>query len=148
MRNLPTTTLCDVQTRDNWVPSETFNSMEKYLRTLTESDLTLSPVGKNTECYRIYEALALGSVPVVEDVLTPGRCVAPLRLLKRYNAPLLYVKSWSELPALLEAESKLSLMDRVKRRQVVVEWYEKFKLQLRDLFLNSLRKVFFKKGHE
>lgn len=45
-----------------------------YQYALSLSDLTLNPVGMNTECYRIYEAMAHGSVPVVEDKTTPGLC--------------------------------------------------------------------------
>lgn len=80
-----------------WQPLENEQSRQLYLDTLLQSDLTLSPVGLNTECYRIYEALSLGSIPVVEDVMTPGECdtssaASPLRQLRKMNAPILYLK--------------------------------------------------------
>jgi hypothetical protein len=56
--------------------------------------------------FRIYEAMAYGSVPVIEDVMTPGECgvspaskMYPLRLLKELEAPVIYVKNWAtDLP--------------------------------------------------
>lgn len=146
IKNIPNSMKCEVETRDTWVPSETFSSMEKYLRTLSDSDLTLNPVGKNTECYRIYEAMALGSVPIVEDVMTPGECISPLRLLKQHQAPLIYVKSWDELPALLNAEKKLSVSKRTARRKKLVQWYEDFKMKMKAVFLKTLREKFFPKN--
>ncbi|KAJ7411465.1 transmembrane protein 5 [Pitangus sulphuratus] len=58
-----------------WQPQETNESFKNYQDALLQSDLTLCPVGINTECYRIYEACSYGSLPVIEDVMTP---VSPL----------------------------------------------------------------------
>jgi len=85
-----------------WLPLESEQSRQLYLDIVLQSDLTLSPVGLNTECYRIYEALSLGSIPVVEDIMTPGECDAsnaasPLRQLKKMNAPVLYLKVCANL---------------------------------------------------
>lgn len=133
-----------------WLPLETDESREDYLHALSESDITLNPVGQNTECYRIYEAMAYGSVPVVEDVMTPGECGAspvsklyPLRLLKEYNAPVIYIRDWSSLPQLLQQESELSHKDRIKRRENLLQWYENFKLAMRDKLVNVLEERFF-----
>jgi len=41
---------------------------------LKSSDLTLCPVGLNSESYRIYEALSVGSLPVVEDRVVTDSC--------------------------------------------------------------------------
>ena len=123
------------------MPQETRADMRVYTQALMNSDLTLSPVGKNSECYRIYEAMSLGSVPVIEDVMTPGECgskhsedSAPSRLLKQYNAPVIYIKSWHELPEILEREKALSLDDIVTRRKNLIKWYHDFKLGMRDKF--------------
>lgn len=139
---------CFVAARDTWVPSETYESMERYLKVLTDSDLTLNPAGQNTECYRIYEALSLGSVPIVEDVLTPGQCDSennsPLRLLKEHKAPLIYIRNWNELQDILETESKLSLEVKVERRKRIVKWYESFKVKMKNRFLDIIKRNFFK----
>ena len=142
---------CFVHTRDNWLPSETKDSSELYQNAMRDSDITLCPVGRNTECYRIYEAMSYGSVPIVEDILTPGKCghtspddvaMLPLRILKRMNAPLIYVKSWTELPDIIGNEKKLTFNYIVKRRAQLVHWYKKFKFKLREYFVKQVRTGF------
>lgn len=149
------------------------------MRVLSQSDLTLSPVGINTECYRIYESLSLGSVPVIEDIMTPGLCgdtpaslnhqsinnsnhiflntannkeyilgkgnySAPLRLLKALNAPVIFIKDWkANLNAVLQKESEMTDMDIIKRREHVIQWYEKFKTQMSEQLVNVLLDKFF-----
>ena len=56
------------------MPGETQESRQEYYHALLHSDFTLNPVGKNTECYRVYEAMSYGSVPIVENRMTPGNC--------------------------------------------------------------------------
>ena len=142
---------CFLHVRNDWVPHETKESSEIFYNALKNSELTLCPVGKNTECYRIYEAISLGSVPVVEDVMTPGRCgksVAenskqiPLRILKKFNAPVIYVKDWKELPQIITKEKMLSEQFVLKRRQNLLMWYQKFKYELRNMFLKQLKTGF------
>ena len=142
---------CLIHTRNSWVPSETKGSSELYQNSMRDSDLTLCPVGKNTECYRIYEAMSFGSVPIVEDVITPGKCgqsspndvaMVPLRLLKRMNAPIIYIKTWKELPSIIANEKKLPYNYVVKRRKQLIHWYQKFKYNLREYFVKQLKKGF------
>ncbi|XP_076448663.1 ribitol-5-phosphate xylosyltransferase 1-like [Babylonia areolata] len=141
---------CLVKPRMEWLPQETEESRGDYLRAVQQSDLTLSPVGQNTECYRIYEAMAFGSVPVIEDVMTPGECGAsqssklfPLRLLKELDAPVIFLKDWSSLPQLLLREQSLSHQERVRRRERVVQWYDNFKAVMRDRLVRVLENRFF-----
>lgn len=133
-----------------WQPQETAETRDDYLQALAQSDLTLNPVGQNTECYRIYEAMAYGSVPVVEDVMTPGDCgsspasnVYPLRILKELNAPVIYIKDWQTLPELLKQESRLSDHDKAKRREDLLLWYENFKVSMREKMVRILEEKFF-----
>ena len=142
---------CWIRTRSEWLPSETEHSSELYQNALRDSDLTLCPVGKNTECYRIYEAISYGSVPIVEDVLTTGNCgqsgagdfaMVPLRILKRMNAPVIYVKSWKELPRIIANENNFSFEYKVKRRKELVQWYDKFKYDLKNNFVQELKNGF------
>ncbi|XP_061407864.1 ribitol-5-phosphate xylosyltransferase 1 [Lethenteron reissneri] len=147
---------CLVVEREQWQPMETSESRGRYMDALRQSDLTLCPVGVNTECYRIYEASALGSVPVVEDVLTPGHCgnstanggrwtrhAAPLRLLKAAGAPFVFVRNWSELPGVLRREAAMSARDKAERRVRLVRWYESFRAEMRDSFVGAVRKSYF-----
>ncbi|XP_034259576.1 ribitol-5-phosphate xylosyltransferase 1 isoform X3 [Pantherophis guttatus] len=135
-----------------WIPQETNESLQNYQNALLESDLTLCPVGVNTECYRIYEACSFGSVPVVEDVMTPGNCGnssvhhrAPLQLLKTMGAPFIFIKDWKELPTVLEKEQNMTLQQKIQRRKILMEWYQQFKAQMRQKFVSTLEKAFLPK---
>ena len=135
-----------MKTRGAWSPTEIPETLNEYIQVLMDSDSTLSPVGKNTECYRIYEALSVGSVPVVEDVVTPGSCdrsaESPLRLLKKLEAPLIYVKSWKkDLPLVLENEKKMSLQEKIARRATIINWYADFRKKMKDEFIRVLREI-------
>ncbi|XP_039198151.1 ribitol-5-phosphate xylosyltransferase 1 isoform X3 [Crotalus tigris] len=141
--------LCSVSAREQWTPQETNESLQIYQDALLESDLTLCPVGVNTECYRIYEACSFGSVPVVEDIMTPGNCGnssvhhrAPLQLLKTLGAPFIFIKNWKELPAVLEKEQNMTLQQKIQRRKILMEWYQQFKAQMRQKFVSILEKAF------
>ncbi|XP_063303155.1 ribitol-5-phosphate xylosyltransferase 1 [Pelobates fuscus] len=141
--------LCWISAREQWQPQETNESYKSYHDALLQSDLTLSPVGINTECYRIYEACAYGSVPVVEDVMTPGNCGnctlysnAPMQLLKSTGAPFIFIKSWKELPDILQKEKNLSLQEKVQRRKRLLEWYRQFKIRMKQTFIQALEKAF------
>ncbi|ROL43399.1 UDP-D-xylose:ribitol-5-phosphate beta1,4-xylosyltransferase [Anabarilius grahami] len=131
-----------------WLPQETADTSRQYQMALAQSDLTLCPVGVNTECYRIYEACAYGSVPVVEDVLTPGACAvgnrSPLRLLKDAGAPFIFLKDWRELPAILERERGMNQKEKTERRMRLLEWYSGFRQQMKDKFTEVLEEAFFK----
>ena len=133
-----------------WLPQETSDSLRRYQTALAQSELTLCPVGINTECYRIYEACSYGSVPVVEDVLTPGTCAAgpssPLRLLKAAGAPFIFISDWKELPAILERERGMSQEQRVDRRRRLLEWYASFRQQMKERFTEVIEETFFKSG--
>lgn len=119
-----------------------------YIESLNLSDLTLSPVGINSECYRIYESISLGSVPVVENQMTPGLCgddiegilaPSPLRLLKTLNAPLIYINDWSELPNVIAKELNMPLQEKINRRIRLVQWYENFKMYFKEQLLSVIK---------
>uniref|UniRef100_A0A8C5NWP6 Ribitol xylosyltransferase 1 n=1 Tax=Jaculus jaculus TaxID=51337 RepID=A0A8C5NWP6_JACJA len=132
-----------------WQPQETNESLNNYQDALLQSDLTLCPAGVNTECYRIYEACSFGSIPVVEDVMTVGRCGnasvhhrAPLHLLKSMGAPFIFIKKWTELPSILEKEKITSLQEKIQRRKMLLQWYQHFKTELKVKFTNILETSF------
>ncbi|XP_054844862.1 ribitol-5-phosphate xylosyltransferase 1-like isoform X2 [Eublepharis macularius] len=144
--------VCWISTREEWWPQETNESLRNYQDALLQSDLTLCPLGVNTECYRIYEACSFGSVPVVEDVMTPGNCGnssmyynAPLQLLKTMGAPFIFIKNWRELSALLEKEQRMTLQQKIQRRKKLMEWYRYFKEQMRQKFISTLESSFLPK---
>uniref|UniRef100_A0A8D0DRR6 Ribitol xylosyltransferase 1 n=1 Tax=Salvator merianae TaxID=96440 RepID=A0A8D0DRR6_SALMN len=141
--------LCWISTREEWWPQETNETLQNYQDALLQSDLTLCPLGVNTECYRIYEACSFGSIPVVEDTMTPGNCgnssvslSAPLQLLKTMGAPFIFIKSWKELPAILEKEQNMTLQDKIQRRKTLMEWYRQFKAQMKQKIIRTLENAF------
>jgi len=125
--------------------------MSDYIKVLRNSDLTLNPVGKNVECYRVYEAMAVGSVPVIEDITVTAMCGTAvgdshrrvLRLLKQHDAPVIYVSDWRQLSAVLEREQQMSSAEIIARRINVVNWYRKFRRKMRDTFVRVIRQKFF-----
>ncbi|XP_020022818.2 ribitol-5-phosphate xylosyltransferase 1 isoform X1 [Castor canadensis] len=142
--------LCWVSAREQWQPQETNESLKTYQDALLQSDLTLCPAGVNTECYRIYEACSYGSIPVVEDMMTAGRCGnasvlhdAPLQLLKSMGAPFIFIKNWNELPAILEREKTIILQEKIRRRKMLLQWYQYFKTKLKMKFISILESSFF-----
>ncbi|XP_053108087.1 ribitol-5-phosphate xylosyltransferase 1 [Hemicordylus capensis] len=144
--------LCWISAREEWWPQETDESLRNYQDALLQSDLTLCPLGVNTECYRIYEACSFGSVPVVEDVMTPGNCGnssvhhhAPLQLLKTMGAPFIFIRNWKELPAVLKKEQNMTLQQKIQRRKKLMEWYRQFKAQMRQKFISTLENSFLPK---
>lgn len=134
----------------SWLPQETADTLRRYQTALAQSELTLCPVGINTECYRIYEACSYGSVPVVEDVMTPGSCAtgpsSPLRLLKAAGAPFIFISDWKELPAILKRERGLNQEQRVDRRRRLLEWYASFRQQMKERFTEVIEEMVFKGG--
>jgi len=127
-----------------------FRDQNGYQDVLSQSDLTLVTVSNNTESHTIYDAISYGTVPIVSDVMSPGNCgksltsnVFPLRLLKEYRAPILYVKDWSELVHIVENEKKLLHSEKVKRRRNLLLWYENFKSKLRKKLTTVIAKHFF-----
>ena len=91
--------------------------------------------------------MAFGSIPIVEDVMTPGFCSrenkSPLRLLKKHRAPIIYVKSWKELLELMDREQDKPVEDIYQRRKNMLIWYDSFKDKMKDLFINVVKMKFF-----
>ena len=141
--------ICFIKSRSEWQPKETKDSSEVYIDALRLSDLTLSPIGMNHECYRIFEAASYGSVPVLEvnlNHLTKTNChlKSTYRLFKQFNAPFIYISNWtSELPQLIKNELKLSLEDKINRRIQLVKWYYNFKNSLKNKLLDVIDEKFF-----
>ncbi|XP_055336316.1 ribitol-5-phosphate xylosyltransferase 1-like isoform X1 [Paramacrobiotus metropolitanus] len=133
---------CYIKTRYEWPESETEDSASDYLKTLETSESVLSPLGMNAECYRIYEALSVGALPIVEDQKSPGMCDSPYRLLKEFNVPAYFVADWDELETTLEYLASLSEEELLHQRHKIIRWYAKFLQQMRDRFVNVIKQTF------
>uniref|UniRef100_A0A7S2YJN5 RXYLT1 C-terminal domain-containing protein n=1 Tax=Entomoneis paludosa TaxID=265537 RepID=A0A7S2YJN5_9STRA len=96
-----------------------------YAQLLGNSMFTLSPTGHNPECFRIFEALEAGSIPVLalDDEYEQHKCRQSLGLYR--DAPMVWLKSWNEWPETLEKlmEDRSALDDR---QEALQRWYQAF----------------------
>lgn len=60
--------------------------LNEYRHTLSTSKFTVSPEGFGSDCYRTYEALLLGSVPLIDNPYTYKSLI---------NLPVVFVTDWS-----------------------------------------------------
>ena len=126
------------------------NYSEMYRFLLKESDLILCPMEDNPEVHCIYEALSYGSVPIIKDVIRRHPCFKKgglhngsfFTLLKQSKAPVIFIKRWEDLVPVFQKESFLSQEMVVMRRKIILDWYQTFREQQKENFLNSLRKHF------
>jgi hypothetical protein len=88
-------------------------------------------------------------VPVIEESLNhvmKSSCdhKNTFRLLKENKAPFIYVTNWTlELPLILQNELNLSLEFKIKRRLQLVNWYQNFKTNIRNTFIDVMNEKFF-----
>ena len=98
-----------------------------YTEVLLDSIFTLSPAGHNPECFRMFEAVEAGSIPVlVKDDLyattyAGGACLEPLQHWR--DAPILVLDSWDDLyPTVVRLLGDLEALHKMQRD--LGEWYE------------------------
>jgi hypothetical protein len=76
-------------TTDPWKGPITPRSLPEYYALLGRSKFVLSPPGRGWDCYRTYEALAMGAVPIVRRQRPISDVVEGL--------PVLVVDEWTRL---------------------------------------------------
>lgn len=74
--------------KENWIKRSNGISFDKYLVDLQRSKFTLSPPGSGLDCHRTWEAIYMGSIPVVISSYLD-------ELFK--ELPVLVVKDWHEV---------------------------------------------------
>lgn len=109
---------------------------------------TLCPAGHNPESYRIYEALMVGSIPIIHDTclarddfgVTRCSCEGWTRFLKETGAPFPFIADWSELDAVLapyyNGEGGATKLDELQRRTVM--WHNEFLAHYKYLMITKL----------
>mmetsp|Transcript_9338 Transcript_9338/g.34244 ORF Transcript_9338/g.34244 Transcript_9338/m.34244 type:complete len:181 (+) Transcript_9338:578-1120(+) len=103
---------------------------EDYQKLLLDSMFTLSPSGHSPECYRQYEAVDAGSIPVIVDA-GYGPCGDSFHHFMATTAPFIRLGSWSQLPDFMRgvADELLTHEGRVKwdrHQQSMEEWSTQF----------------------
>lgn len=116
------------------------DSIGEYIQTVSDSDVTLCPASElgDPETHCIYEALSLGSVPVVEEKAGCGG--DPLDLLRQHKAPIALVKSIGYgLSGVIALEEKMNLPEKIARRATITNWYADFRHRMAKEFVSVLR---------
>jgi hypothetical protein len=93
-------------TTDGWNGPIKPRTMQEYYTLLGRAKFVLSPAGRGWDCYRTYEALAMGAVPIVKRRRPLSDVVDGL--------PVVRVDHWSEVtPALLAAGRPAGTLERI-----------------------------------
>jgi len=132
---------------------------DEYMGALLDSIFTISPAGHSPECFRIFEAVEAGSIPVLsyDDMHGISRpnpnnrkdlrnvehpCKNPLR--HWYGAPIVVLDSWSDLYPTLDSLLKdpLALDEmQVKLRMWYNDYMQKSVQKFEDFVLDSSSSV-------
>ena len=65
---------------------------------------------------------------------------------RKHKAPVIYVRHWSEFPAVLSKVERMRLHNPaglVKRRRDLVQWYREFRLRMSLMFRKAVESKFF-----
>lgn len=93
-------------TTDRWRGMGTPRTMTDYYALLGRTKFVLSPPGRGWDCYRTYEALAMGAVPIV-------RRQAPISAVVE-GLPVLVVDRWGDVvPSLCDRGRPAGTLDRI-----------------------------------
>ena len=102
---------------------------DSYIEVLLDSAFTLVPAGHNPECYRLFEAVEAGSIPVLvkNDLYSKQRsqyeCTESLH--HWYDAPILVLDSWNDLfPTMERLMGNLGALDEMQINLHM--WYDDY----------------------
>lgn len=79
---------CDNDTRENGIQMSAHTTTEEYWRSISKSYYTISPPGNGIDCHRIWECIALRSIPIV---------LKHEALAQFSSLPILLVDSYKEI---------------------------------------------------
>ena len=111
-----------------------------YVDIMREAVFTVSPPGDLWEAYRTWEAMEAGSIPIVVENATYKEegCVQPAAHLLATAPFVVSVRSWEELPDVLERVA--SNMSAVMERQAAMRaWLAERKAEVRTELIETSR---------
>lgn len=79
---------CDRETSNNGIVMSPATTNEEYWREISKSHYTISPPGNGIDCHRIWECIALRSIPIV---------IKHEAFSQFLDLPILFVNSYSEI---------------------------------------------------
>jgi len=110
-----------------WAPNVNSPSTEQvgtneYIKVLLDSVFTLAPAGHNPECYRLYEAVESGSIPIIVDWMQ--RPTSSCNSLHHWHdSPIVILQKWDDLFPTIE--NLLEDMAALNQRQAdLQQWYK------------------------
>ena len=122
---------CVVRTTQSFTGMDPPMGPESYVSALSGSAFTLCPKGKNEETFRLWEALEVGSVPIIKN----SSHWAPLGV-----HPLPVISTWEEIRTLLDTFA--ADPPAVNELQTnVVAWYRSFKKRNMDEFGTAISRA-------
>eukprot|EP00667_Euglena_gracilis_P008194 EG_transcript_8296 len=123
----------------NYDPSHKYLPPADWKRVLLDSLYTLVPSGKNLECFRMWEALEAGSIPIVVNRVQPS-CGDSWVPFGEPGSQVVFLNDWEELPSFVEGvlASEEALAKAQGLQNALVTWYHGFKLRHYTKLLNLL----------
>ena len=111
-----------------------------YLELLRSSIFSPSPAGDMWECYRTWEILEAGSIPIVQDMPTYRQCASPAAHFISEVDGGIVLSEWEELPDVLERET--ADMARLQARQdKLLGWLREYKTNTTTRLLQTARRM-------
>ena len=93
---------------------------DQYMKVLLNSIFTLAPAGHNPECFRLYEAVESGSIPIVVQT-EHHACKDSLHYWR--DSPIIFLQKWDDLFPTIE--NLLEDMAALNQRQADLQkWYK------------------------
>ena len=113
---------------------------DDYLKEMAEYKFALSPRGWGPDCYRTWEALLVGTIPIVKrnqhDLILSMRGPHGSQLDRLYeNLPILVIDDWKEITQeFLEEQYKIITSKSYDIRPLYIEfWYDRI-MAVRDAY--------------
>lgn len=99
-----------------------------YAAVLRNSQFSLCPWGNHPETIRLWDSFETGSIPVM--LAATHRFLPPILVAEQQREqPIVLLKSWGELPALLE-DARADPETYASRQMQNIGWWERFKRRL------------------
>ena len=123
---------------------------EDYLKQMAEFKFALSPRGWGPDCYRTWEALLVGTIPVVERGIHDAiaiRAKKESQLDKLYEGlPILVIDDWKQITEdFLEKEYRRITSKKYNLGKLYIEYWHKKIKAVRDAFLQKKKYDFYAK---
>ena len=120
------------------------STVNEYRETLLASSFTLAPVGTADDCFRFWEAIEAGSVPIYvrrkSNLHKQVRCPDAFEDVLATNPPIVLLNDWDELPDFANRVTEAEIDDM--RKKLVLwswDWWSKQANAVDDAIDNALK---------